>query len=222
MSGLPAMRVAAATCATRSGEQEQSGSEGGTSCCALQGGKDRGGALPLRRQRGTRDTAPGTSPAFAAALRSTTATNKQPSQSETKRAAPSISCSRDRNNRSAQASTHLNPADAASHDAPQDAHSPAPRRPRAHVHAGRRGRQPVACRRRKADRSALQLSWPQRDACVAAGRRRLLEREGMIAGQVQADSGGGDDVERRVDLRALVERKAQAPAEVEVVAFDRS
>jgi hypothetical protein len=44
----------------------------------------------------------------------------------------------------------------------------------------------------------------------------------MIAGQVQADSGGGDDVERRVDLRALVERKAQAPAEVEVVAFDRS
>ena len=61
----------------------------------------------------------------------------------------------------------------------------------------------MACRRRKADRGAPQLSRPQRDACVAAGRRRLLEREGMIAGQVQADSGGGDDVERRVDVRAL-------------------
>ena len=108
---------------------------------------------------------------------------------------------------------HLNLADVAAHDAAQDARSPVPRRPRAHVHAGRRGRQPVACRRRKADRSALQLSWPQRDACVAAGRRRLLEREGMIAGQVQADSGGGDDVERRVDLRVLVGGDAQRPAE---------
>ena len=167
----------------------------------------------MRRQRGTRDTAPGTSPAFAAALRSTTATNKQPSQSETKRAAPSISCSRDRNNRSAQASTHLNPADAASHDAAQDARSPVPRLPRAHVHAGRRGRQPVACRRRKADRSALQLSWPKRDAHVATGRRRQLVREGMAAGQVQARGGGGDDVERRVDLRALVGGDEQRPAE---------
>ena len=174
----------------------------------------------MRRQRGTRDTAPGTSPAFAAALRSTTATNKQPSQSETKRAAPSISCSRDRNNRSAQASTHLNPADAASHDAPQDAHSPVPRRPRAHVHAGRRGRQPVACRRRKADRSALQLSWPKRGAHVAAGRRRLLEREGKAAGQVLARGGGGDDVEWRVDLRALDERNAHGrPSEKAVIIF---
>ena len=108
---------------------------------------------------------------------------------------------------------HLNLADVAAHDAAQDARSPVPRRPRAHVHAGRRGRQPVACRRRKADRSALQLSWPKRDAHVAAGRRRQLERKGMAAGQVQARGGGGDDVEWSVDLRALVNGDAQRPAE---------
>ena len=113
----------------------------------------------------------------------------------------------------ARAKTNLNFGDVAAHDAVQDACSPVPRRPRAHVHAGRRGRQPVACRRRKADRSALQLSWPKRDAHVAAGRRRQLEREGMAAGQVQARGGGGDDVERRVDLRALVGGDAQRPAE---------
>ena len=106
---------------------------------------------------------------------------------------------------------HLNLADVAAHA--QDARSPVPRRPRAHVHAGRRGRQPVACRRHKADRSALQLSWPKRDAHVAAGRRRLLEREGMAAEQVQARGGGGDDVERRVDLRELIVGDAQRPAE---------
>ena len=108
---------------------------------------------------------------------------------------------------------HLNLADVAAHDAAQDARSPVPRRPRAHVHAGRRGRQPVACRRRKADRSALQLSWPKRDAHVGAGRRRQLEREGKAAGQVQARGGGGDDVEWSVDLRALVNGDAQRPAE---------
>ena len=70
----------------------------------------------------------------------------------------------------------------------------------------------MACRRRKADRSALQLSWPKRDAHVAAGRRRQLEREGTAAGQVQARGGGGDDVERCVDLRALVGGDAQRPA----------
>ena len=155
---------------------------------------------------------------------STRVNNSSRQRNQTKRAVPSAARRRDRINRSAQASTHPNPADAAAHDAQQDARSPAPRRPRAHVHAGRRGRQPVACRRCKPDRSALQLSRPQRDARVATGRRRrrLLERDGVAAGQVQAHGGGGDDVERRVDLRALVERKAQAPAEVEVVAFDRS
>jgi hypothetical protein len=101
--------------------------------------------------------------------------------------------------------THLNPGDEAAHNAQQDARLPLPRRPRAHVSAGRGGRQPVACRRCKADRSALQLSWPKRDAHVVAGRRRQLEREGMAAGQVQARGGGGDDVEWRVDLCALGE-----------------
>ena len=108
---------------------------------------------------------------------------------------------------------HLNPGDVVAHDAAQDARSPVARSPRAYVHAGRRGRQPVACRCRKADRSALQLSWPKRDAHVAAGRGLLLEREGIAAGQVQARGGGGDDVERRVDLRALVGGDAQRPAE---------
>ncbi len=76
----------------------------------------------------------------------------------------------------------------------------------------------MACRRCKADRSAPQLSWPQRDARVAAGRRRrrLLERGGVAAGQVQARGGGGDDVERRVDLRELIVGDAQAPAEERV------
>ncbi len=77
---------------------------------------------------------------------------------------------------------YINPADVTAHDAEQNARSPAQRRPRAHVHAGRCGRQPVACRHRKADRSALQLSWPKRDAHVAAGRRPPLVREGMAAG----------------------------------------
>jgi hypothetical protein len=108
---------------------------------------------------------------------------------------------------------HLNPADVAAHDAARDARSPVPRRPRAHIHAGRCGRQPVACRRSKADRSALQLSWPKRDAHVAAGRRPLLVRERMAAGHIQARSGGGDDVEWGVDLRALVGGDAQRPAE---------
>ena len=59
--------------------------------------------------------------------------------------------------------THMNLilGDVAAHDAQQDTRSPVTRCPRAHVHAGRRGRQPVACRCRKADRSALQLSWPK-------------------------------------------------------------
>ena len=108
---------------------------------------------------------------------------------------------------------HLNLADVAAHDAAQDARSTVPRGPRAHVHAGRRGRQPMACRRRKADRRALQLSWPKRGAHVAAGRRRQLEREGKAAGQVQARGGGGDDVERRVDLSALIVADEQRPAE---------
>ena len=71
----------------------------------------------------------------------------------------------------------------------------------------------MACRRCKADRSAPQLSRPQRDARVGAGRQRQLEREGMTAGQVQAGGGGGDDVERSVDLRELVGGDVQRPAE---------
>ena len=108
---------------------------------------------------------------------------------------------------------YLNPGDVVAHDPAQDARSPVARSPRAHVHAGRRGRQPVACRHCKADRSAPQLSWPKRDAHVAAGRRRQLEREGIAAGQVQARDGGGDDLERRVDLDALIVGNAQRPAE---------
>ena len=53
---------------------------------------------------------------------------------------------------------------------------------------------------------------------VTAGRQRLLEREGKAAGQVQARGGGGDDVERRVDLRSLGFRDAHGPGE-EVVAI---
>ena len=118
------------------------------------------------------------------------------------------------------AGPYLNLADVAARDSDQDARSPVPRRPRAHAHAGRRGRQPVACRRRKADRSALQLSWPKRDVHVAAGRRRMLVRERMAAGHIQARCGGGDDVERRVDLRALVERNNHGgPAEEAIAIF---
>ena len=59
-----------------------------------------------------------------------------------------------------ESATHINLilGDVAVHDAQQDARSPLPR-PRAHVHACRRGHQPEAYRRRKANRSALQLSW---------------------------------------------------------------
>ena len=124
-------------------------------------------------------------------------------------------------NYSAQARMHLNLADVAAHDAAQDARSPVPRRPRAHVHAGRRGRQPVACRRRKADRSALQLSWPKRDAHVAAGRRRQLERERIAAGQVQARGGGGDEAECGVDLgEKLGGGDAPGPANEVVSVFE--
>ena len=114
---------------------------------------------------------------------------------------------------------HLNPGDVVAHDAAQDARSPVARSPRAYVHAGRRGRQPVACRHCKADRSAPQLSWPKRDAHVAAGRGLLLEREGIAAGQVQARSGRGDDVEWGVNYRALGERNAHGPGEEVVTIF---
>ena len=114
---------------------------------------------------------------------------------------------------------HLNPGDVVAHDPAQDARSPVARSPRAHVHAGRRGRQPVACRHCKADRSAPQLSWPKRDAHVAAGRRRQLEREGIAAGQVQARSGRGDNVEWGVNYRALGERNAHGPGEEVVTIF---
>jgi hypothetical protein len=121
---------------------------------------------------------------------------------------------------SAQVGKYLNLGDVAAHDTAQDARSQLPRRPRAHIQAGRCVRQSVACRHRKADRSALQLSRPQRDARVAAGKRRQLEREGMTAGQMQARCGGGDDVERRVDLRALVERNNHGgPAEEAIAIF---
>ena len=120
----------------------------------------------------------------------------------------------------ARAKTNLNFGDVAAHDAVQDACSPVPRRPRAHVHAGRRGRQPVTCRRRKANRSALQLSWPKRDAHVAAGQRPLLGRERMAAGHIQARCSGGDDVERRDDLRALIVGDAQVPAKEVVFVFE--
>ncbi len=117
---------------------------------------------------------------------------------------------------------YLNLSDVAAHDAEHDARSPAPRCPRAHGHTGRRSRQPVAYRPRKTDDSALKLSWPKRDTHVAARQRRQLEREGLAAGQVQTRSGSGDEVERRVNLFALLDGNEQRPADEVVAVTQRS
>ena len=75
----------------------------------------------------------------------------------------------------------------------------------------------MACRRRAADGSALQLSGPKRHAHVGAGRPRLLVLDSVAAGQMQARSGGLDDVEWGVDLVALERSDAHGPAEEAVV-----
>jgi hypothetical protein len=122
-------------------------------------------------------------------------------------------------NHMAREKTDLNPANVAAHDAAQDARSPVPRRPRAHVHAGRRGRQPMACRRRKADGSAMQLSWQKREARVATGQPQLLVRERISSGQIKTRSGSLDDVKRGVGVDGLDEQSAKGPAEEAVVKF---
>ncbi len=143
MSGLSAMRAAAAACTNGSGEQEV---EGGPSAARCRGKRIEGAPYPAIDK--------GVDGAQHPALRQRLL---QRSLITTKTATTKRALSQAHNAQPAGA--HLNPGDADAHDAQQEARSPVPRRPRARVHASRRGRQSITCRRRKADRRAMPLSW---------------------------------------------------------------
>jgi hypothetical protein len=123
-------------------------------------------------------------------------------------------------NRNAATGTHLNPGDVATHDAGNDARSPVPRRPRVKIHAGRSDRQPMAHEHHTSNCSTLKLSCRKQYAHVAAGRRRLLAREGMAAGQTTTRGGSLNNTERRIDRCDLLGGNLQGLSEIVVVIFE--
>ncbi len=115
----------------------------------------------------------------------------------------------------------LNLVDVTRHHTIQDKRSPARRNLKVHVQVGRRGRKPMARRRRQLRHAAHPLRWPKRELCVAKWWRRLRKRGtqrcATAAGEVQP---GLDKDYRDIELVALLDGNGQNFAEEVVVIFE--